>query len=107
MSKMMFKLKILGTAWKCMKTADKVKFVLDLMTSIGLGIAGAKVADKLVEGENLLARICIGVGVAGGLAGGGTIAATNAIDEEVDWIAGKIEEHRAMKKQKAEVECHE
>lgn len=87
-------------SWKQKTTAEKCKFVLDLMVSVGCGAVGAKIGLLAGEGHGLFTRICTGLA---GVALGGAITepATKTMDELVDTIANAHEKAQEAQKEAA------
>lgn len=93
------KWQIIRFTWKAMKPVDKVKVVLNILGSAGVGIAMASVGEKLGKDRSIPAKICV-FAATSGLTGALTTVAIDGLDEEVDDIANFIEKRKAQKKMK-------
>lgn len=87
-------------SWKQKTTAEKCKFVMDLLVSVGCGAIGAKIGSLAGEGHGIFTRICSGL--AGAVLGGAmTEPATKTMDELVDTIAAAHEKAQEAQKEAA------
>ena len=89
-----------AASWKAKTTAEKIDFIIDIVTMIGSGLAGGTVSKQLGRGKNFASRVCINLTCSGLSMYAGDIAAKSLKENYGKPIAAAINNAKSRKEAK-------